>query len=254
VSAAYEIVALARRPERGALARRLGADDVRDPAAVEGAFADVVVDTTGSPAGFDRALELAREEVHLKTTCGEPSGGLRNTTAMVVDEVALSGSFMAPPAGGPSFETLVALEGTPGSLRHALLAHGLRQLDRSELASAPFGAADVVAVPSIADVDGPIRPDVGTERGLVRPRGVVIVAEGQEQPLGDAVLRRGVVVTTSRCGEFGAALELLPEIVDGADALVTSMFSADRLAEAFAAAASPEQLKVVVTQDGSKFA
>jgi threonine dehydrogenase-like Zn-dependent dehydrogenase len=88
----------------------------------------------------------------------------------------------------------------------------------------------------------------------VRPRGVVIVAEGQEQPLGDAVLRRGVVVTTSRCGEFGAALELLPEIVDGADALVTSMFSADRLAEAFAAAASPEQLKVVVTQDGSKFA
>jgi len=256
-SASYELVALARRPDRAALARRLGADDVRDPAAVEAAFADVVVDTTGSPAGFERALELAREEVHLKTTCGEPSGGLRETTAMVVDEIALSGSVaiaLQSPAGGPGFETLLALEGTPDSVRAALVARGLRPLDRSAVATLPFGAADVVAVPSIADVDVAIRPDAGVERGLVRPRGVVVIAEGKEGPLGDAVLRRGVMVTTSRCGEFLAALDLLPDVPDLADALVTTTLPAERLAEAFTTAAAPAQLKVVVTQDESRFA
>jgi hypothetical protein len=127
-------------------------------------------------------------------------------------------------------------------------------LERSALATLPLGAADVVAVPSIADVDVAIRPDAGVERGLVRPRGVVVIAEGKEGPLGDAVLRRGVVVTTSRCGDFHTALNLLPDVPDLADALVTTTFAADRLAEAFAAAAAPEQLKVVVTQGESKFA
>jgi len=255
--ASYEIVALARRPERAALAKRLGADEARDPSGLEGGFADVVVDTTGNPAGFERALELAREEVHLKTTCGEPSGGLRETTAMVVDEVALSGAATAalePPAGGPAFETLLAMEGTPDGVRDALVARGLRPLERSALSSVPFGAADVVVASSIADVDVAIRPDAGVERGLVRPRGVVVIAEGKEWPLGDAVLRRGVVVTTSRCGDFHAALDLLPDVADLVDALVTTTFSADRLAEAFAAAGAPDQLKVVVTQDESKFA
>jgi threonine dehydrogenase-like Zn-dependent dehydrogenase len=60
-----------------------------------------------------------------------------------------------------------------------------------------------------------------------------------------------VTVTTSRCGDFRAALDLLPDVPDLADALVTATFPAERLAEAFAAAADPGQLKVVVTQEGS---
>jgi threonine dehydrogenase-like Zn-dependent dehydrogenase len=247
--ASYEVVALARRPDRAALARRLGADDVRDPSAVEAGFADVVVDTTGDPAGFERALELAREEVHLKTTCGEPSGGLRETTAMVVDEIALCGSAALPlesPAGGPAFETLLVMEDAATSVRDQLVSRGLRVVERSALPSIPFGAADVVAA-SLADVDTAIRPHVGIERGLVRPRGVVVVAEGRERPLGDAVLRRGVVVTTSRCGDFQAALDLLPEVPDLADALVTKTLPADRLDQALTVAAAPEQLKVMVT-------
>ena len=251
--ASYEVVALARRADRAALARWLGADDVRDPSGLEGAFADVVVDTTGGPDGFGRALELAREEVHLKTTCGEPSGGLREATAMVVDEVALSRSFMTPPAGGPPYETLVMMEGAPSSLREQLMARGLRCVDRSSLASLPFGAADVVAAASVTEVDAVIRPEASIERGVVRPRGLIVVTEGTERLLGEAVLRRGVVVTTSRCGEFHSAIDLLPEVPDLPDALVTTTFPADRLAEALTTAATPGHLKVVVTQDGSTF-
>ena len=67
------------------------------------------------------------------------------------------------------------------------------------------------------------------------------------------MLRRGVVVTTSRCGDFRAALDLLPSVPDLGDALVTATLPADRLDEAFAAAAAPEQLKVVVTQDETRY-
>jgi threonine dehydrogenase-like Zn-dependent dehydrogenase len=248
----YEIVALARRPELRALARRLGADDA--PAALEPGDADVVIDTTGNPAGFEQALTLARDEVHLKTTCGQPSAGLAQTTAMVVDEVALAGeagASLVPPAGGPAFETLLVLDGTPDAVRQALGARGLRSVDRAALAATPLGAADVVAVPSLADVDTAIRPVAGVERGLVRPRGLVVVSGGGPRgPLADAVLGRGVTITTSRCGDFRAALDLLPDVPDLADALVTATFPADRLADAFAAAADPGQLKVVVTQEG----
>jgi hypothetical protein len=59
-------------------------------------------------------------------------------------------------------------------------------------------------------------------------------------------------VTTSRCGDLRAALDLLPEVPELAERLVTAVFPAERLGEAFAAAASPAQTKVLVTQpDGS---
>jgi threonine dehydrogenase-like Zn-dependent dehydrogenase len=252
--APYEIVALARRPELRALARRLGADDA--PAQLDRDGADVVIDTTGSPAGFEQALTLARDEVHLKTTCGEPSAGLAQTTAMVVDEVALTGvagASLVPPVGGPGFETLLVLDGTPTGVGEALAARGLRAVERSTLAASRLGAADVVAVPSLAGVDTVLRPMAGVERGLVRPRGMIVVSGGAPgcEALADAVLRCGVMVTTSRCGDFRAALDLLPEVPDLADALVTATFPAERLAEALAAAGDPKQLKVVVTQDGS---
>jgi len=193
--------------------------------------------------------------VHLKTTCGETSAGLAHATAMVVDEIALAregADLLVPPAGGPPFETLLGVENTPDRVRESLMARGLRPVERAALATMPFGAADVVAVPSIAEVDGAIRPVAGVERGLVRPRGLVVVARGAPAggPLAAAV-ERGVVVTTSRCGDFRAALDLLPDVPDLPGALVTATFPADRLADAFAAAASPTHLKVVVTQPGS---
>jgi threonine dehydrogenase-like Zn-dependent dehydrogenase len=247
----YEVLALARRPELRALALALGADVARDPAGLEGRVADVVVDTTGSPAGFRRAVQLAEAEVHVKTTCGTPAGGLAHATAMVVDEIALARDDvtpLAPPAGGPAYRTALVLDGTTTAVRDALTARGLQVLERAELGRTPFGAADVVVARSLAEVDQVIRPVAGVERGLVRPRGLVLlVIDAPLQTLDTAVAERGLVVSTSRCGDFRAALDLLPETPDLAAHLVTATFPATRLGDAFAAAASPAHLKVVVT-------
>jgi threonine dehydrogenase-like Zn-dependent dehydrogenase len=75
-NATYEIVALARRAELRALARALGADDAVDATTAPPAVAEVVIETTGHPDGLLDALALASTEVHLKTTCGTPAGGL----------------------------------------------------------------------------------------------------------------------------------------------------------------------------------
>jgi threonine dehydrogenase-like Zn-dependent dehydrogenase len=50
---------------------------------------DVVFDTSGSESGFKLALNLAKREVHLKSTSGQKMCGLNNLTAMVVDEINL---------------------------------------------------------------------------------------------------------------------------------------------------------------------
>jgi threonine dehydrogenase-like Zn-dependent dehydrogenase len=248
--ATYEILALARRPTLRALALALGADAAVDPDGLGDGAADVVVDTTGDPAGLVRALQLATAEVHLKTTCGAPAAGLAHATAMVVDEVALANgrAELAPPAGGPAYETALA-EDAPAAVRDALVARGLRLVDRADVERLPFGAADVVVARSLEAVDAAIRPVATVERGLVRPRGLVLlVADDPRRTLDAAVAERGLAVTTSRCGDFPTAIDLLPDVPDLAAHLVTATFPASRLGAAMAAASSPAHVKVVVTQ------
>jgi threonine dehydrogenase-like Zn-dependent dehydrogenase len=50
---------------------------------------DLVLDTSGTESGFKLALNLASNEVHLKSTSGKEMCGLKNLTAMVVDEINL---------------------------------------------------------------------------------------------------------------------------------------------------------------------
>jgi threonine dehydrogenase-like Zn-dependent dehydrogenase len=248
--ASYEIVALARRPALRDLARRLGADAAHDPATFARAGADVVIDTTGNPDGLAAALDLARDEVHVKSTCGTPAAGLRHVTAMVVDELTLARPDMlaAPPAGGPAYETALGLDDVAA-------APGLRRVDEADLGATPFRAADVVVAGSLAAVDRAIRPRPGVERGLVRPRGTILLAAGASEraPLAIALRERGVMITTSRCGDFRAALELLPGAPDLPDHLVTATVPAERLADALGMAADPRHLKVVVTQPDGVF-
>jgi threonine dehydrogenase-like Zn-dependent dehydrogenase len=243
----YEIVALARRAALRDLARRLGADVAHDPSADGSRAIDVVVDTTGSPEGLRDAVELARDEVHVKTTCGAPAAGLAHATAMVVDEIALARADveLVPPAGGPPYESVLVLDGARG-----ISARGLRSLDAAALAGTPFGAADVVAAGSLAEIDAAIRPRPGVERGLVRPRGLVLLggAGASHGALAAAVVERGLTVTTSRCGDLRAALDLVATLPELAELLVTATLPADRLGEALAAAADPGHVKVVVTQ------
>ena len=50
---------------------------------------DIVFDTTGNPSGFNRALQLSRRIVHVKSTHGQKVGEMAHLTEMVIDEITL---------------------------------------------------------------------------------------------------------------------------------------------------------------------
>jgi hypothetical protein len=263
-----------------ALARRatlLGADRV---VAVEGdgenlgaGMADLVFDTTASPAGFERALTLARGEVHLKSTHGRPAGGLVHPTELVVDEIGVA------PVPDAATEGLAALErlgahrpaGRPIVLwrsrapcprtgwlaERATILHTEDRgpgLERPVPPESPIARADVAVVDDAAGVDAVVRPDPASQTSWVRPRGEVwltgaIAEEGGGTAVERAVAGRGLRLTTSRCGRFAPALALLAsdrELAGRLATLVTHRFPADRLDAALVAARSPEAIKAVV--------
>ena len=88
---ATEIVVVGRRADGLTRARALGADVTlhADDALRHAGSVDVAIETTGSPDGLALALGLATREVHVKSTTGLPTLGLRHLTALVVDEVSL---------------------------------------------------------------------------------------------------------------------------------------------------------------------
>jgi threonine dehydrogenase-like Zn-dependent dehydrogenase len=270
--ARYEIVALARRPEMRALARALGADDALDPSTMRD-LVDVVVDTTGSSAGLELALRLARRELHVKSTTGQPGLGLAHLTELVVDELALVPwsilDLTHTPLPSPRAEVAALLgNDVPEAVRRECEARGLRIVagdDAATLAAAlardpavPLGAADIVVVTSLAGIDAAIRPRPDVKQGLVRARGVIAVVDvGQPRDaLLAAILDRGLRLTTTRCGDMRAALALLVAPTSGlaqdlGEQMVTDRFPATRLADAFARAASPAAVKVLVTHPGA---
>lgn len=255
-----EILALAGRPERTALARALGADAVGAPA--DEPVADVVVDATGTPAGLAAALAMARARVHLKSTSGTPAAGLADPTALVVDELRI-----APWRDGEGLGTgdvAVVLAADPGGrLAGALAARGVRVLAGEPPATlaamlehaAPLGAHAAV-VDSVAGVDAAVRPLPGLSRALVRPRGWILLAGvAGVGPLGEAVGERRVGIETSRCGSIPAALPALADAdarlaASGAGGLgrrlVTATLPARRLADGYALAAAPGHCKVLM--------
>jgi threonine dehydrogenase-like Zn-dependent dehydrogenase len=263
----FGIVAVGRRGE--ARLRALGADEVlaAEAAATRHDIADVVVEATGSPDGLALAAQLATREVHVKSTTGRAALGLSQLTALVVDEVGLVP--YRPSLGGPAPSSAAILGGAvPAALGRALERDGTRVFngdDAAALARAaaadarlPLGGTDLVVVTSLAAIDAAIRPVPGVERGLVRARGTIAVADvGQpRQGLLAAVLGKGLRLSTSRCGDFRAALEVLADPVGGlgrrlGDAMVTDIVPAEGLAEAFATAAAPSSVKVVVTHAGA---
>jgi alcohol dehydrogenase len=99
------VIAVDPGPEARRRAKKLGAhdvmapgsklaDDVRD--ATGGLGADVVVEASGSAAGFSAAVDLVRPRgtIALKTTCGQPSQV--EATRLVVNEIQVSTSRCGP--------------------------------------------------------------------------------------------------------------------------------------------------------------
>lgn len=247
---AIEIVAVGRREAPLARARRLGADASMRLDEAPPASADVVVETTGSPDGAAAALALARREVHLKSTTGQPTLALRHVTELVVDEVSLAPLDDVVPG-----TSVVLAPSVAADVRDRLARAGARIVGADEAAALPLGAADVAVVASPDEIDAVIRPRDGVEQGLVRARGRILVAgTGRDSMLADALLGRGLVVSTSRCGDLRDAIALLGDARLGlgtrlGDALVAEVLPAERLADAFARAETGGA-KIVVTHPG----
>jgi threonine dehydrogenase-like Zn-dependent dehydrogenase len=221
------ITALVRRESLGSTALAMGADEFAltngpDVERLARSF-DVVIDTTASPDGFLQACDFTRRELHLKSTHGQPCGGLVHTTAMVVDEVSLrpwtkeSGALAAP---------------------------------APEQSAGCFPGAPSIVVDSLAGVDHALRPSPDAERGLVQPLGTIYLRPTDEDAAIARLLARGVTLTTSRCGDFRATLARLtadPELCRVCATMVTHRFHQSELPAAFQKARERDCLKALVT-------
>ncbi len=246
----FGIAAAGRRADALARARALGADETMPLA--QAAPADIVVETTGSPDGLALALRLARREVHVKSTTGQPTLGLAHLTELVVDEVALAP--WRPGDALPAGATTAVLVDGPVAARRALAQAGLRLVDPVAAAALPLGGADLAVATTCAEVDTILRPQPGVERGLVRPRGTILLIAGASAADGlvDVLRDRGLRLGSTRCGDFAAALDIL---VDPAlahrlgERMVTAVVPAAQLADGFAQAAAGA--KVLVAHPGA---
>lgn len=220
-AADFKILAVSRHEHLLGLARQFGADDVchcreiSERKAVE--LADVVIDTTGSPDGFDMALQLARREVHLKSTHGQAAGGVAHLTEFVVDELRLERLQATAPE---------------------------RRTELPRPAEAVVGDAD--------EFSRTVRPSRDREEAAIMPRGRILLrgdAEVGQSSLLRAVRDRGLVLSSSRCGDFQAAIDLLASDSDLrriGSRLVTHRFSAADMNEVFRVAGARECIKAVV--------
>jgi len=276
----YRILAISRHEPLLELAQRFGATDTLlssgRGASLPDGLADVVIDTTASPVGLELAVRLARREVHLKSTHGQPAAGLANLTALVVDELVLARLPEKADAGRGWLSTLAAGWGTarrpakiawladaepPGWLTSAD-ARLVRGGDAAELLSGyqrnaeagELPRADAAVVQSSEQVDCAIRPSETSELSLVRPRGEIVLPGSNQPHLADspllrAVADRGLRLSSSRCGDFCEALDLVrgdAELLRLGELLITHRFGAAEIREAFAVARSPDCIKAVI--------
>lgn len=263
---AFRIAAVAKYDKVLGLCRTLGADfgvniTTTDPSAFESRF-DLVFDTTGAVSGFERALHLSAKQIHLKSTNGQPMSGLGNLTAFVVDELSLLSmsetgmDFKWPGEDRTNREVYFAPE-------NASLRVGLSGMD---VYTAPIGEAeqilkrepflerlprfDLAVAGSLGEIDGIIRPSREHENALVRPQGAILFkGDAKDNPLLEFI-NRGGQLRSSRCGDFKRAIGILKENPDIAfnlsHHLISHVFPASELPEAFNCAKRKESIKVVI--------
>ena len=267
----FDVAAVARDPAMLTLARAFGAtttaSNAKDaPPVADGAF-DVVVDTTGNPAALADAVRLARREVHLKSTHGREACGLHHLTELVVDELAISrfdqrrpdadvARWLRARAPHPARVAWLAAAEPPTWLTdEADVRRGTAPDLAAEFATCTGGIprADVAVVDSAQGVDAAIRPRDGSEESLIRPRGEILVhpeADVSSSALLGAVVQRDLRLSSSRCGDFKEALDLIAgdrDLQRIGERLVTHHFDSRDLREAFEVASSRACIKAVVT-------
>ena len=268
----FSIEAIDQERERLQIAKSLGADRVwEDAGAVmiapdNAPPFDMVFESTGSPQGLALALAASSREVHLKSTTGMASLGLEHVTAMVVDEVSLGplgreGNDPIPPP--PASQGIAMIIGGHISDEQARTVERagyetiwIRNDDdlRKGFDSVRGGDSEQVplaVVESIESIDKILRPWPDREQGIIRPRGTILLADVDQPRAGllAPILKRGIKISTSRCGDFRLALPIMQKLLEkGIDpgTIITDELPVNELPEAFARARSPGSIKVVL--------
>jgi threonine dehydrogenase-like Zn-dependent dehydrogenase len=260
----YRICALSRHRDILDTCLKLGADkgiDLSNASATPAqAEFDIVYDTTGTVSGFEQALKLATQEIHLKSTNGQPMCGLNNLTAFVVDELALlpykqdhldfmwanenrknERIYLSPGIHGVEIEGKAVYRGDLQRVEEILNSEEFRtRLPRFDLAVAS----------TLEEIDRVIRPRKEHENALIRPRGAILFrGDPHDNPLLNFIARGGVL-RSSRCGDFHVALEVLKDQRKLADDLrfylISHLFPISELKTAFACAQDKKSYKVIV--------
>ncbi|MBP7280647.1 MAG: alcohol dehydrogenase catalytic domain-containing protein [Leptospiraceae bacterium] len=259
----FQITALARHDELLVLAGKLGADNgvnltKTDPKSLYKTF-DIVYDTTSTEAGFKSALEFAKREVHLKTTNGQVMCGFSKLTELVVDELSIlpfnekNLDFKWEKETHPNeriFSTKeISLENKNLKLYQTDISHAEKILESEEFANR-LPRFDLGIATSLEEIDLLIRPNVGHENSLVRPRGAILFKGDSHGNQMLEFINAGGSIRTSRCGDFHLAIKLLEENRALADSLsenmISHIFPAEKMNEAFTTAKDSKAIKVVV--------
>jgi len=250
----FEIMALARHQSLLDLSREFGATSTRlvdgDGEALPDNLADVVIDTTGNPEALELATRLARREVHLKSTHGRSSAGLNHMTELVVDELRLG-----PFEDKENSDARVAWLADANPQEGVFAGEAEAVLERLENGAAcgDLPRADVAVVDSAERIEQAIRPSVGHQRSLVKPRGDILLTKAAKASsdalLVHKIVDHGLRLTSSRCGDFRRAIQLLledPELRKVGEKLVTHAFDNSDMNATFGTARSSECIKAVV--------
>lgn len=270
----FRITAITRHDHLVTLSKAMGADEVidlrnTDIESLKNQF-DIVYDTTSTASGFESALQIAKREVHLKTTNGQVMAGIAHLTELVVDELSIlpysdsnvlfhwekenrknRNIFVFGSVSETIKEKLktqfTVFEGNSSDAEHVLISDSfVNQLPRF----------DLVVVSTPEELSLAIRPNPNHENSLVRPRGAILVdtSKTKDWPADASLVGKFFAnqkeIHSSRCGDFHMAISLLrdnPEITHALETnLISHRFSSDQLELAYATAKDPSSVKVVV--------
>ncbi len=271
----FKITAIVRHDHLVNLAKEIGADEVIDlrTTTVESLKSrfDILYDTTSTESGFISALKLAKKELHLKTTNGQVMCGLNHLTELVVDELSIlpfseqNLSFHWPKEKRQNKNIFVSetvsrqiiakvpkeINVFQGSFEDAAI-----YLKNKGSSVNDFPRFDLALVSSPEEISRAIRPIVGSEESLVRPRGAILVDystastfKGESKAL-LSFFKAGKSIRSSRCGDFHLALQLLKENPQVSQALknhlISHRFPASELPNAYSLARNPNAIKVLI--------
>ncbi|EMY71730.1 alcohol dehydrogenase catalytic domain-containing protein [Leptospira vanthielii] len=270
----FRITAITRHDHLVSLSKAMGADEVVDLRNTEISNLkdqfDIVYDTTSTASGFESALQIAKREVHLKTTNGQVMAGIAHLTELVVDELSIlpyseSNTMFHWQKETRKNQNVFVFSGVSGTIKENLkkqftVFEGNSSDAESILNSEPFSKRlprfDLVVVSNPEELSFAIRPNPNHENSLVRPRGAILVDLNNSRNWPDNAslvanfFADGKEIHSSRCGDFHIAISLLrdnPEITHALETnLISHRFSSEQLELAYATAKDPSSVKVVV--------